>query len=201
MANLKDTIVLGNLTVTSSVMASSMLYGQYFTSDGTCAMRLSGSNEMNLSATSSTLYIGYKTATGSNAVSNFVFCNGTGTTSPVGTVKAANFYASSDIRLKENITIPNIPFLDIVNTVSIKEFTWKHDDKHAKNIGVIAQELDKVIPSQYNNEFVDKTNENSWTVNDSKLVYLVIGALQEQIQINKQLEERIATLEAVVRGE
>ena len=111
---------------------------------------------------------------------------------------ADKFYAHSDKRLKDNIISPEVNFSDIINNIDIREFTWKKDEEHKKNLGVIAQELREVIPEQYKDEFISgkETDDEYLSVNDSKLVYLVIGALKEQQQEIKELKDRLAKYES-----
>jgi hypothetical protein len=39
------------------------------------------------------------------------------------------------------------------------------------------------------------------SVNDGKLVYFALGALQQQLQINNKLEQRLQKLEELIRGD
>jgi hypothetical protein len=76
---------------------------------------------------------------------------GIGTTSPGeildvnGTVQATSFNATSDARLKDNITPLNNPLLKIVQLQGVT-FTWKKEDTNIINAGLIAQDIEKVIP-------------------------------------------------------
>lgn len=111
------------------------------------------------------------------------------------------FYATSDRNLKTNISTPNINYMNIINSINVKEYSWKKDGETSnRNIGVIAQELRDILPEQYKEQFIQgqETEENPLTVNDSKLVYFVIGALQEQNKTIQELQQKIEKLE---RGE
>lgn len=76
---------------------------------------------------------------------------GIGNTSPSekldvnGTVQATSFNATSDIRLKDNITPVNNSLLKI-NQLQGVNFTWKNEDSNLLNAGLIAQNIEKVIP-------------------------------------------------------
>lgn len=43
-----------------------------------------------------------------------------------------------------------------------------------------------------------ETETDYLAVNDGKMVYIALGALKQQLEINKRLEERIAKLEKLL---
>ena len=106
---------------------------------------------------------------------------------------AKAFYASSDRRLKENIKDLNLNCLDLVNNINLREFSWKADEEHKPVIGAIAQELKQVLPEKYAHEFIggQETDDEYLSINDSKLVYLLIGAIQEQQKEIESLKAKI----------
>ena len=106
---------------------------------------------------------------------------------------ASAFYAASDRRLKENIKDLDLNCLDLVNNINLREFSWKTDEEHKPVIGAIAQELKKVLPEKYAHEFIggQETDDEYLSINDSKLVYLLIGAIQEQQKEIESLKAKI----------
>lgn len=87
-----------------------------------------------------------------------------------GIVSASNFNSLSDISLKENVeTIGGA--VDIIDKLRGVGFTWK--DSGSKSYGVIAQELEQIIP-----ELVNHTGEQM-TVNYSGLIGFLINAVKE----------------------
>ena len=76
---------------------------------------------------------------------------GIGTTSPGqqldvnGTVQATSFNATSDLRLKENIT-PLTNSLTKINNLYGANFTWKKDKNKNMIAGLVAQDVEKFIP-------------------------------------------------------
>ena len=106
---------------------------------------------------------------------------------------AKAFYASSDRRLKENIKDLNLNCLDLVNNINLREFSWKTDEEHKPTIGAIAQELKQILPEKYVHEFIggQETDDEYLSINDSKLVYLLIGAIQEQQKEIESLKAKI----------
>ena len=118
---------------------------------------------------------------------------GVTTSATVGLIKASNdiiAYASSDERLKENVlTISDS--LDILKQINGYHFDWipmegVHDNE-GHDIGVIAQEVEKVLP-----EIVTTRDNGYKAVKYEKLVALLI-------QTNKELLERVEALEAKIK--
>jgi hypothetical protein len=100
---------------------------------------------------------------------------GNGTGGGYGPVQASAFTVSSDIRLKENIE--SLP--DAVSKISkIRGVTYKYKDERYdqdQQIGVIAQEVQKVYP-----EAVLVDEDGMLSVNYSSLVAPLIEAVKEQ---------------------
>ena len=93
-----------------------------------------------------------------------------------GTITATNFNATSDLRLKENINdLSNS--LEKICAIRGVEYTWKGDDTKKLQSGVIAQEVNLIIP-----EAVNTSNPDTMTVNYNA----IIGHLIESIKTLKQ---------------
>ena len=102
-----------------------------------------------------------------------------------GNVKAVDFNTTSDENLKNNIQTIENP-LAKVSEIRGVNFDWKETQK--PSMGVIAQEVEKVLP-----ELV--TDSGTKTVNYNGLVGLLIEVVKEQqTQINS-LNERLSQLE------
>lgn len=114
--------------------------------------------------------------------------------------KGKNFYATSDERLKENIELSNLDFMDILNKFKIKEYNFKDDVNKQKNIGIIAQDLLKIIPEDLQKFYLTQDSKGFYSVNDSKLVYLLIGALQQEYNTILKLEDEINKLKKIIKG-
>ena len=96
---------------------------------------------------------------------------------------SVSYFTSSDERLKENIVdAPSAS--DDIDAIQIRSFDWKADGSHQK-YGVIAQELNNVIPSA-----VDMTQDENRhaSVDFSKLVPMLVKEIQS-------LRARVAQLE------
>ena len=108
-----------------------------------------------------------------------------------GTIQATDdivAYASSDERLKDNIKPIENP-LEKINSISGNTFEWneeKQDIYKGKDYGVIAQEIEKILP-----ELVT-TKENGYkAVKYDKLVSLLIEGIKELSSEVKNLKEEI----------
>ena len=97
------------------------------------------------------------------------------------------YYSFSDKRLKTNIkkTENN---LDKILSLNPVEYTWKEGYREGiKEIGLIAQEVEEVVPEVVREqERLDEKEETYKTVDYEHLVSTLIGAMQEQ---QKQIDE------------
>jgi len=94
--------------------------------------------------------------------------------------------SSSDIRLKENIK-PIEEGLDKVMKMRGVNYTWKSDEKHQKKIGLIAQEVEKVLP-----ELVFTNEADGYKgINYGEITAVLIEALKE---LKKEADSRNVTI-------
>jgi hypothetical protein len=97
------------------------------------------------------------------------------------TVTAADFNSTSDLTLKTNVnTLENS--LDIVNSLRGVSFDWKSNGK--KSYGVIAQELEQILPD------LVTTKENK-SVNYNGLVGVLLQAVKELSAEVEELKKKI----------
>lgn len=88
-----------------------------------------------------------------------------------GTLNSTNFNSLSDITLKKDVSqISNA--LTTLNAINGVQFTWKDNNK--KSYGVIAQELEKILP-----DIVETSETNIKTVNYAALTGFLIEAIKE----------------------
>ncbi len=121
---------------------------------------------------------------------------GIGTTAPSeklevnGTIKATVFLYSSDERLKKDINkIDNA--LEKIQELEGVFFKWKDNDEKT-NLGLIAQDVEKVFPEVVQTSEVDGLKSIAY----ANLVAPLIEAVKEQQEQIKKLEERIKDLES-----
>ncbi|MCK9397683.1 MAG: tail fiber domain-containing protein, partial [Methylobacter sp.] len=88
---------------------------------------------------------------------------------------------SSDLRLKTDVT-PMTGMLEKVSALQGVFFKWKDSQSDNKQLGLIAQEVDKVFP-----ELVSTDQEGMMGVNYMGLIAVLIEALKEQQNQVQQL--------------
>lgn len=123
----------------------------------------------------------------------------------VGQIKARNnavqYNTTSDARLKENVE-DMTGAIDRVKTLKPKRYSWIGDELDAPNIdGFLAHEAQTVVPdavSGTHNEVDDDGNPVMQGIDQSKLVPLLTGALQEAIAKIETLETEMTALKARV---
>ena len=95
-----------------------------------------------------------------------------------GTVAATHFDSLSDLKLKSNVKQIENP-IETVKKIDGVTFNWKEDNE--ASMGVIAQNVEKVIP-----ELISKDEDDVKSVNYSGLIGLLIETVKEQ---QKQIDE------------
>lgn len=88
-------------------------------------------------------------------------------------VQATYFNATSDKRLKENIVNIDIPALDVVKSINIKEYNLIGSKE--TQLGLLAQDL---LEKDRDRLFIDDSQEYL-KVKENKLIYLLWKAIQE----------------------
>jgi hypothetical protein len=128
-----------------------------------------------------------------NSNSNFYIMNGAG-----GVYMATNatgFTANSDERLKNiNYIIENAT--EKLMTLRAVNFSWKSDSTNKENFGLIAQDVEKVLPQVIDKSTLGKNNSNNTEylgVRYQELVPVLVKAIQEQ---QSQIEELKTLLKA-----
>jgi hypothetical protein len=114
-------------------------------------------------------------ATSANTTSTIVARDGSGDFT-AGTITATDFNSTSDINLKENVsTVENA--LETISALRGVSFDWKETGRGS--YGVIAQELEEVLPDLVKNGEVKSVNYNG-------LIGVLIEAVKE---LKKEIEE------------
>jgi hypothetical protein len=97
-----------------------------------------------------------------------------------GTVTATDFNSVSDMTLKENIQ-PIHNAQDILSQINPVSFQWKDTDDNKLSYGVVAQEIEKVLP-----EIVNTNGSGVKSVAYIQLIALLIDAVKT---LNKEVQE------------
>ncbi len=80
----------------------------------------------------------------------------------------------SDVRMKKNIQNCSINALELLNSIELKEFDWIETGQH-EEIGVIAQQLEEVIPEL--TVIDEKTGK--FSIKTTKFIMYILKAIQE----------------------
>lgn len=141
----------------------------------------------------------YASISVSNQPDHFVFYNDSTVTGSItrsgGT--GVNYNTSSDHRLKENVA-DMTGAIDRVKSLAPKRFNFIADADTTVD-GFLAHEAQAVVPEAVtgtHNEVDDDGNAVMQGIDQSKLVPLLTGALQEAIAKIEALETKVAALEA-----
>ena len=96
----------------------------------------------------------------------------------------------SDISLKENIVDAGSQWDDIKN-IQVKVFNFKSESASDKRIGVIAQELEEILP----NSIINNEAYGDKEVDPDAVTWHLVNAVKELSAKNDALEARLAALE------
>ena len=176
--------VSGDATINSvTVSAGATINGlTYPVSDGSVGEVLltNGSGSLSFGSVSGFLGSVVEDTTpqlGGNLDLNSKSITGTGSLSITGIVTATDFNTSSDLNLKENIHVIENP-LSKVLSISGVTFNWK--DGGSESAGVIAQEIEEVLPQ------LVKNSDDGKTVNYNGLIGLLVEAVKD---LTREVEE------------
>ena len=136
------------------------------------------------------------TASTTNTTGSVVITGGLGVSGAINAGADVTAYATSDIRLKTNIE--NIPdALAKVNLLNGVTYNWndlahevEHKDTGVRETGVLAQQVNAVLP-----EVINIRDNGYMAVRYEKMVPLLIEAIKELTEQNRQLAQRLSDLE------
>jgi len=122
--------------------------------------------------------------------------NGTGRTTSGLYVAAACYAVSyqgwSDVRLKENIETISNPLTKLLALRGVY-YTWKSDANQIQQIGLIAQEVESIVPEVVTYD----DDQDAYTINGDGLMGLLVETIKE---INTKLDninQRLSILKSV----
>ena len=110
-----------------------------------------------------------------------------------GVTSTGNVTAYSDIKLKENIVTIDSP-LNKVKELRGVYYNKKSDELKTRRIGVIAQEIQKILPEVVLTN-IEKDEESTLSVDYGNITALLIEAIKEQQATIESLKDRILVLE------
>jgi hypothetical protein len=177
--------------------------GMYLITDGVLGWSTNGAERMRIES-SGNLYVGTTTSLGSDDGRLSVRCGSTITPirayrqttvtgaalqiwqSDVGGTNVEKYFVlangtatASDARLKENIDYaPN--YLNKICEIKVRNYTWVNQESDEKDLGVIAQEVEEVLPEViWENPNADETQTSYKAVRYDKFVPMLIKSIQE----------------------
>lgn len=103
---------------------------------------------------------------------------------------------TSDRRRKEKFSTIDISYLDVIKATPVLNYYYKNSNK--QQVGIIAQDLENALSTNID-VFVNKQDtvelKNQRSLSETKLVYILWKALQEEVELRNKLEQRVAKLE------
>ena len=135
------------------------------------------------STTADDIAVGNGTDSTSKTTGALIVSGGLGVLNTINAGGDVIAYASSDERLKDNIKPIENP-LEVISQISGNTFDWNSEKQNiynGKDYGVIAQEIQKVMP-----ELVDTRDNGYLAVKYDKIVPLLIESIKE---LKKEIEE------------
>ena len=111
-----------------------------------------------------------------------------------GQWNAVSFNATSDLRLKENITSLTNSLLKI-NQLHGVNFTWKNNENNKINAGLIAQDVEKVIPEVV--DIAEHENEEGFqqkSINYDGLIPYLIESVKTLSTEKDNMQQEIDSL-------
>ena len=142
-----------------------------------------------LELTAGSSYIQFFTSASSTAGSSISFTSG-----PYIANGSNTWTNGSDARLK-NITGEIQNGLAKVMTLRAAEFTWKHDADNKPCVGLIAQDVQAVLPEAVNETSYIRDDETKYLgVNYDQTIPLLVAAIKEQQALITQLQADVAAL-------
>jgi hypothetical protein len=105
---------------------------------------------------------------------------------------------SSDARLKKNIETTRNGYLQDLCQLRVVKYNWiNHQDTDAKELGLIAQEVEQVFPGLVQDDLRGEIDGVTYkTLKGSVLPYMLLKAIQEQQEIIEDLKARLEVLES-----
>lgn len=177
--NANASIITSGTIATTRLASGTANSTTYLRGDQTWATISSGATITDDTSNNNTFYVGLASVTSGSWTQAYVSSTKLYFNPSTGTLSATNFNSLSDLRLKEEVeTIENA--VSTVSKINGVQFKWKENNR--KSYGVIAQELEKILP-----ELVE--GEDVRTVNYSGLIAFLINAV-------KELDDRIRKLES-----
>ena len=104
-----------------------------------------------------------------------------------------NLTTASDERLKKNI-VPAQSALDVIKGIEVVSHDWTDDSKAHVEWGVLAQQVNDILPSAVT-EGAEDVNDKPWMISRDSFVIPLLKAMQEQQAMIEALTAKVEALE------
>ena len=102
---------------------------------------------------------------------------------------------SSDSRLKRDIKTTRNGYIDDINKLRVVKYKWKNDENSGQELGLIAQEVEKIFPSLVvDNEDAVGNGKTYKSLKYSILPTILLKGMQEQQKMIQELKAEIELL-------
>ncbi len=190
--------VAGNISVDSSLYIDALqantgsskpalVFGSYASGESISSKRTAGTNQYGIDFYTS--FLNRMTITTGGNV-------GIGTITPgskltvAGQVTATGFVTSSDRRLKTHIKDLNYGLKEVLSLQPVS-YNWKKTPNTDKQIGLIAQDVRKLVPEAV----VGDEAKEKLAVNYTELIPVLINAIKEQQKQIEELKQKVEKLQ------
>jgi hypothetical protein len=181
--NVSGVSTLGTVQISSGIITATAGVVTYYGDGSKLSSVVANINVVNDTTTNATRYITFEDVTSGQSSSVGVSSTKLTFNPSTGTLSATVFTSLSDKSQKTNIEPIQNP-IEITKQLTGVKFKWK--DNHINSLGLIAQDVEKVLPEVVN------TDENGIkSVNYGSLIGLLVETIKEQQIRIEILEEKL----------
>jgi hypothetical protein len=179
----------GNAQVGEFDGSGTFLVGKTSDSFGTDGVALKSSGEVNMTRTNAVVLSIRRNGNEGNVIEFYEDANAEGSISVSTT--GTTYNTTSDIRLKENIE--PLKATDKLMEMNPVSYNWKSDPDGPRNVGFIAQEMQKIVPESVN---ISEDENKTMGMDYGRITPILVSALQDAHKKIEELENRIAAMES-----
>ena len=165
------------------------LVGKTSDSFGTDGVALKSSGEVNMTRTNAVVLSIRRNGNEGDIIEFYEDANSEG--SIAVSTSGVTYNTTSDIRLKENIE--PLKATDKLMEMNPVSYNWKSDPDGPRNVGFIAQEMQKIVPESVN---ISEDENKTMGMDYGRITPVLVSALQDAHKKIEELESRIAAMES-----
>ncbi len=179
----------GNAQVGEFDGSGTFLVGKTSDSFGTDGVALKSSGEVNMTRTNAVVLSIRRNGNEGDIIEFYEDANSEG--SIAVSTSGVTYNTTSDIRLKENIE--PLKATDKLMQMNPVSYNWKSDPDGPRNVGFIAQEMQKIVPESVN---ISEDENKTMGMDYGRITPVLVSALQDAHKKIEELESRIAAMES-----